>query len=276
MQSMETTVNLLRPSQVEDLKTELARIESIEQAPPFVRNQIDDFPQMMRYKRSIAAKLDSEAPKPLRADEIDSAVAREADLRAEMANDGMPTQAEMRRNPPGAVDKHRRWEARNKPRVKEWKNLRQRLAVSGALPDCLPDSTDAASIERFRPSHHSGEMNLDVAQIPGKTFIMPDKPDTVVLTDEEIALIREASPETADKLTFMSAAGRQKLKDAVARVNDPPPPRTINSGTLEEMGFHQAFRLSKHFGLGLPGGTSKEKLFAAILENHSGEPIPAL
>lgn len=268
------SVALLRPSQVADIKAEIKRIEEIEAAPPFVRNQVD-MPRMARYGRDLARKLDAEAPKPLRADEIDGAVRREQELRETMAADGMPTQAEMRRNPPGAVEKHRRWEARNKPRVKEWKNLRLRLAATGALPDCLPDSTDAASIERFRPSHHSGEMNLDVAQITGKTFLMPDKPQSVVLTDAEIELIRQASPETADKLALMSAGTRAQLKDAVARATAEPV-KTINSATLEQMGYHQAFRLAGHFKLGLAGGAKKEEIFAAILEKHSGEPIPAL
>lgn len=270
-----STVSLLRPSQVEDFKSEIKRIEEIEAAPPFVRNQISDFPRMVSYKRELARKLEAEAPKPLRADEIDEAVGREKELREAMRNDGMPTQAEMRRNPPGAVDKHRRWEARNKQRAKEWKNLRLRLAVSGALADCLPDSTDAASIERFRPSHHSGELNLDVAQITGKTFAMPDNPQSVVLTDAEIEAVRQVNPDLADKLALLSPAGRQQIKDAVARAAEETP-RLISTATLEAMGFHQAFRLSKHFGLGLAGGTSKEALFAAILESHSGEPIPQL
>lgn len=266
---------LLRPSQVEDFKAEIKRIEEIENAPPFVRNQISDFPRMVGYKRDLARKLDAEAPRPLRADEMDVSIERERELRQAMIDDGMPTQAEMRRNPPGAVDKQRRWEARNKTRVKEWKNLRLRLAASGALSDCLPDSTDAASIERFRPSHHSGEMNLDVAQITGKTFLMPERPNSVVLTDEEIELIRQASPEVADKLALMSGEARAQIKEAVQRITVEPS-RTINSATLEDIGYHQAFRLSKHFGLGMTAGTTKEKLFGAILEAHSGEPLPVL
>jgi hypothetical protein len=36
----------------------------------------------------------------------------------------MPSQEEMRKAPPGAVDKHMGWEKRNKPKIAEWKNLR--------------------------------------------------------------------------------------------------------------------------------------------------------
>lgn len=278
-----TMINLLRPSQVEDFKSEIARIDEIERAPAFVRSQVD-FPVMARYKRDLEHKLATEAPQPLRQDEIDAAVKREEELRTAMREDGMPTQAEMRRNPPGAVDKLRRWEARNKNRVLEWKNWRKRLAVSGALPNTLPDATDASNIESFRPDHHSGEFNLDVAQIPGKQFSMPETPRSVVLTDAEIALIREVAPETADKLATMSAGGRQAVKDAVARVTEPTEPplveplgmmETINSATVYALGYQKRKTLATKLGIKNYGRTD-EAITAAILAEHSGEPLPQL
>ena len=69
----------------------------------------------------------------------------------------------MRRNPPGAVDMHTKWEAQNKARIIEWKNLKRAL-------DPENEEKDYTNVEMLRTSGMSPETAASFmmnAQIPG-------------------------------------------------------------------------------------------------------------
>ena len=188
---------LLRPAQVEEMQEERARLIKSLDSP-----LVTDKGGVARSIRRLDHQLETQTPKPFRADEKDSAIRRERQLLAEMTGPDCPTQAEMRRNPPGAVDKLRRWEARYKKRLLEWKALRLRNHVSGDV--AIPDERDVANFERFRPRGGSGEMNLDGAQIEGADVHIPDEfpiknlmseEERTRLEDENLAFMKKKAEE---------------------------------------------------------------------------------
>lgn len=184
-QRFERTTPLLNPHQVNDLVNEKAGIEAALSGPSHIRNQIQNPGQMRRQVAAIDRQLHDHAPTPYAEGELDAAVKREAELR-EKWTAGMPTQAEMRRCPAGAIDKHRSWERHNKRDIFEWKNIRKRLHASGFIDD-LPDARDVANIERYRPVHASHELPMDNKLVAGKDIYLPAGPIAVrnVMSDED-------------------------------------------------------------------------------------------
>ena len=144
------TATLMLPREVEGVQTEANRISEALSAPPHISAQIQDRNHLRKQLRTLKDKLETQTPKPLGLDLLDTATRREKQLREQWMQ-GMPTQAEMRRNPAGAVGKHQDWEKRNKGKVREWKNIRRRLHVSGDNPGHY-DDPDISNIERFRPA----------------------------------------------------------------------------------------------------------------------------
>ncbi len=174
---------LLRPQQIEEMHDEKQRLERTLDAPPHVVSQVQDVGAMRRQLRQLNAQLEHQTPRPYKQDEIDKAVVREEKLRGEFTA-GMPTQAEMRKTPTGAVDKHMAWERRNKRNIMEWKNIRLRLQASGGISG-MTDGRDVANIERFRPTGGSGELPMHAPLISGKDIHIPPKVE-----------IKNVAPET--------------------------------------------------------------------------------
>ena len=149
---------LLKHDQVQDLQEEKEQIDAtLAPSNPF-RNKITK-PQLMHQRRkAIDKQLEQYAPEPLPGHEKDRLAKLEVELR-EAWTQGMPTEEEMRKNPAGMVDRHRKWEKLNKKIIGQWKNIRRQLE-----PDS--DDPDLANIERYRPS---GVMDRFVAgaQISG-------------------------------------------------------------------------------------------------------------
>ena len=76
---------------------------------------------------------------------------------------GMPSAEVMRRNPPGAVDMHTKWEKANKPKIIEWKNIKRMLEPNN-------DEKDYTNVEMLRSSGISPEAAASFminGQIPG-------------------------------------------------------------------------------------------------------------
>jgi hypothetical protein len=129
-------------------------------------------------QRALAAKrrnyieetLEDNSPPPLTAEQRDAAVKRERELAA-FIQEGMPTDADMRRNPVGMVDLHMKWEAAKKAAILEWKNFRVLLN-----PDAKEQ--DLANVESLRPRVAPSGMLatssfMPDAQIPGVFGMTP-------------------------------------------------------------------------------------------------------
>ena len=149
---------------------------------------------------------------------------------------GMPTQAEMRKNPSGATDKHRLWQSRTGRAVQKWKHIRLRLHAGGDLTE-LRDASDIANIEQFRPVGGAQELGMQNTQIPGTEYHVPKGvPSTVVITDEQRQEVEQTVPELAGKIALMDAEQRRELIAILASgdAETQPVKRTVSLGWSPE------------------------------------------
>lgn len=150
--------SLLRPHQREEMQSEKKVLENKMKSP-----YIQDKGAVNTQLRKLSNQLETQVPKPYNPNEVDSMVKKEKNLREKILN-GMPSQEEMRKSPPGAVGKHMAWEKRNKEKLLAWKETRLRLEPESTDPDI-------ANFERYRPVTNS--LNMDNAHIPGKQYYLP-------------------------------------------------------------------------------------------------------
>jgi hypothetical protein len=206
---METAVQtptpaLLRKDQVEEMESERESAIQKIRSPSFQ----GDKGAVSEQLRALEKQLESQRPRPYSSDEIDAAVRREVQLREEIRV-GMLSHEEMRKCPPGAVDRHRAWEKRNMGRIEEWQNIQRRLY-------CESDDRESASIEQFRPT--TSTMSLDGALIPGKQYFLPPAGSAapVTFSDEQIAVLRILNPNLADMLATLTNRERAQVKETLA------------------------------------------------------------
>lgn len=195
------TKPLLRPAQVEDMKSEVAAAEA-KLSNPAIMDKGEARKQLIRTRKA----LEDQTPRPpATAEEEGRMVARSKQLLGEIV-EGMCSQEEMRKAPPGAVDKHMGWEKRNKLKILEWKNLQLRLK---------PGEREAANLERHRPV--GSTLSMDNAFIPGQNFHIPAGVGaTVTFSDADLERLRALKPELADKVASMNNEQRQVVKDMLA------------------------------------------------------------
>ena len=234
---LERTEPYLRPHQIRDLAEERNSMDNTLKAPPYIRNQVQDLPAMVKRIKAIDRQLHQDTATPYPEAEIDNAVRRESSLR-EKYTAGMPTQAEMRRTPAGAIDKHRRWEAEQKRNVLEWKNVILRLHAGGMI-DRHPDAREVANIEQFRPKSAAHELNMDNMLIPGKNIHLPPGTPTIrnvmdpvaaaeaAIDKEIIARLLRENPDTtiAEFRDLMCTVGLNPPP-----LEEPEPPETTKPG----------------------------------------------
>lgn len=220
----EDTKPLLRPSQTAELEDEKRRLYATLHAPPHVRNQLHDLPAMNRQYRAVSRTLETQTPQPYDGTKLDAAYSREKELRESILA-GMPTQAEMRKTPTGAVDKHIAWERRNKQRLLEWKNIRLRLQASGAV-EGAKDAADVANFERFRPAEARHELPMHGTLIQCKDFHFPNGPVPVtnVAPEEDKQRYQD---ETLDVIRKLAAEGHPNYKRALSMVENLTKPEAL-------------------------------------------------
>jgi len=149
------TKQLLRHHQREEYKGE---IEAMESMMPNLKNPQDRGEVTRRLKR-LKESLHTQSPTELPGQAKDRLYAESKQLEAEITQ-GMLSQEEMRKNPPGSVGQFMKWEKANKAKILRWKNIQQMLDPSS-------DDPDLSNLERLRPTGASDRVRLD-AQIPGK------------------------------------------------------------------------------------------------------------
>ena len=211
------TKPLLRPDQLDRAREEIKTLEAKLSSPliedkGMVRKQLQNAQRLTNEQTPLA---------PTSGDEEGRMVARSKQLLSQIL-DGMPSQEEMRKAPPGAVTKHMQWESRNKPKIMEWKNLQLRLTAGSG-------DRDAANLEKFRPT--SSSLNMDNAQIQGRNFFMPETAGPAVMfSDEQLALLRQMSPALADSLALMGNSDRQKVKETISGIGLAEPSKASVDG----------------------------------------------
>ena len=199
------TKPLLRPDQLRSAKDEIKSLEAKLHNP-----LIQDKGQVQKQLVNARRLTEEQTPQaPQNGEEEGRMVARSKELLGKIL-EGKPSQEEMRKSPPGAVDKHMRWEARNKQRILEWKNLQLRLNAGTT-------EREVANLEKYRPTTSS--LNMDTTFIQGKNFFMPETTGpAVTFSDEQIALLRQLSPQLADSLALMTNTDRQRVKDTIVGI----------------------------------------------------------
>lgn len=228
MQHTETlapaNTNLLRPRQVDDAKHEIKSLEEQLRSP-----HIEDKGEVNTKLRRVRKSFEQQAPRPAENPaEEDRMVKRSRQLLTEIL-EGMPSQEEMRKAPPGAVDKHIRWEKANKAKIVEWKNLQLRLTAGSG-------DNEVANLERFRPRESS--LSMDNAVIPGKQYHLPphDAGLPVTFTSEQLTFLRAHDPELADMIGSLTNRQRAEVKEAINGIGlANKPKRTISPEHKQKM-----------------------------------------
>lgn len=215
------TKPLLRPDQVDSAKDEIKSLEE-----KLSNKHIEDKAEVRRQLRRAKQDFENQVPRaPQNVEEEGQMVKRSRELLSEILP-GMCSQEEMRKAPPGAVDKHRAWEARNKVRIMEWKHIMLRLTAGSG-------DRDAANLEKHRPTQST--LNMDNAFIHGKQIFLPDADAGrgVTFSDEQLAVLERISPEIRAKLASLDNPTRRKVKDAVEGIGlKVPDPIQSLSGKL--------------------------------------------
>lgn len=192
------TKPLLRPAQLEEMQNQV-KIGEAKLNNPAILDKGEARKQLIRNRQTLV----SQTPQPpASAEEEGRMVARSKHLLDQVLA-GMPSQEEMRKAPPGAVDKHMGWEKRNKPAILEWKNLQLRLR---------PGEREAANLERHRPV--GSTLSMDNAFIPGQQFHIPEGVGaTVTFNDAELDHLRSLKPGLAETVGSMTNEQRQVVKE---------------------------------------------------------------
>ena len=216
-QTVVDTKPLLRPDQVVAAADEIKSLEA-KLTNPLIQDKGEVRKQLVRARKAC----DEQTPKaPESSEEEGKLVRREKELLGKIL-EGMPSQEEMRKAPPGAVDKHMRWERANKLRILEWKNIRLRLSAGTS-------DRDIANLEVHRPKGSS--LNMDNAMIPGRQFFMPETSGAAVtFTDAQLAVLRQLSPRLADSVALMSNADREQVKDTIVGIGLATPSKASRDG----------------------------------------------
>jgi len=193
---VEVQRNYLRSWQREETADEIRKIQDVLD-DPIAKKGITDIGRVTRRLAGLKRDLKTQSPPPLTANQRDK-VDRLNRLCLAQFREGMPTDEQMRRKPPGAVDHHRKWDEQNKRAVLFWKTT-QLLKH--------PDSQDVdlCNVERFRPSPGTRNLNVD-AQIPGVFALSPEAKDKY---DEVFDKDWRAKETQEDFVKRMAAQGIQ-------------------------------------------------------------------
>ncbi len=211
---------MLKQPQIQELQEEKESLQAtLAPTNPF-RNKISK-PQLLHARiKNIEKTLEANAPEPLPGEEKDRLAKMELELREKITH-GMPTEEEMRKNPAGMVDRHRRWEKQNKRDILTWKNIRRQLE-----PDS--DDPDLANLERYRPAgvmdrlvanaQISGAMNYrDIPQAQWDQAFEGKRPQNTAL-EQAKKVKRELTEEQKQVLRDRLAKGRALRRKSLATV----------------------------------------------------------
>lgn len=156
----------LRPNQVDQIENEKSVILRTLQG-----REVQDRGNLNAHIQRIDKQLEKQAPPDLTGEQRDQAVKENREIEARL-QPLMPSDEEMRRNPPGVVGRHKKFDKASKSKkyfkegdIFRWKN--NRLALHKG-----DDDPDLANFETMRPLHNTGSMAG--AQIPGTRFFGTD------------------------------------------------------------------------------------------------------
>ncbi len=152
----------LRPNQVTEIENEKEVILRTLEG-----RDVQDRGNLTAHIGRIDRELAEKAPPDLTGEQRDQAVKENSEIEARLVL-LMPSDAEMRRNPPGVVGRHKKFDKASKSKkffkegdIFRWKD--NRLALHKG-----DDDPDVANFELMRPLDNMGSM--EGAQIPGQRY----------------------------------------------------------------------------------------------------------
>lgn len=155
----------LRPNQIEELENERRVLKNTLKS-----REVQERGNLESQVRRLEHQIEAQSPPDTTPAERD-ALAREArEIEAHLL-DGIPSAEEMRKNPPGTVGRHIRWEKKAKARSERWADgpLRRWKEIQLTLNKGDFDP-DVANFERLRPVRNP-LTSMEGAQIPGQTYV---------------------------------------------------------------------------------------------------------
>lgn len=151
--------NLLRPDQMTEYTQDIESTKRQLENP-----NVQDKGAARKRLHSLTQQMQAQAPVAITDGRLKDKLAEEGKQLLSEITVGMLSQEEMRKNPPGSVDKHLKWERINKAKIKRWKKIQLLLGADQSRPHTW--DRDAANLEAYRPQGASDRMRLD-AQIGG-------------------------------------------------------------------------------------------------------------
>ena len=148
----------------QELEKEFKEIDGVINAPPWAKENITQAQKEELYTRreNLEASLDANKPPKLDGKTRDALANRLDEVDAQIRT-GMLSEEEMWRNPAGSVDRHRKWEAKNKDAILERRNI-----LIALEPDS--DDVERTSVETLRPqlaTRSAPATFMADAQLPG-------------------------------------------------------------------------------------------------------------
>ena len=155
----------LRVKERRQREEEKRQVDGVLNQPPWALKEITETARarLVQRRNALDDDLEENSPPPISGEVKDFLSKRLQQLNEEIRA-GMPTTEVMRRNPPGAIGQHERWQNANKDKVLERKNILK-------LIDPENDDPDYCSIEMIRPTGITQEMASTFmvnATIPGQ------------------------------------------------------------------------------------------------------------
>jgi hypothetical protein len=152
----------LRHNQIEEIENEKRVLEHTLQS-----RDVQERGNLLNHLKRIDSEIETKSPPETTGEERDR-MTRECKEIEDRLQPIMPSDEEMRKNPPGVVGRHMRYEKIAKGRdhfpegdIFRWKDNQLTLNKGS-------DDPDVANFERMRPRHNHGSMVG--AQIPGQQF----------------------------------------------------------------------------------------------------------
>jgi len=229
----QTRTDYMRTHQIEEAESQIQTLRGALQNP-----HVQEKAAVAKRLRAAEGDYDRRMPPDLNPQERDRLVKRERELREHWSDPGiMPTAEEMRKRPPGAIDKHITWDRKCKASVLEWKQI-QILLHKG------DEARDIANIEMHRPRTNTLAMdNPFVGSTTMMSFPSPqyqhnydqinwaeqakDHENRVNEQQEEIAKLRaELAAKGIEDPTAAEDTGQPLTSPAVGSQSDSEPERT--------------------------------------------------
>lgn len=197
----------LRHGQIEEIENERRVIENTLQS-----REVQERGNLLNHLKRIDRQLEQQAPPDLTPEERDQKV-RECQHIEERLVPMMPSDEEMRKNPPGVVGRHMRFEKAAKERSEQfpegmlarWKD--NQLAINKGS-----DDPDVANFERMRPRVNPVTSLLG-AQIPGQLYVGTNpSPAYLEGYDRTFGTPEERKAKPAANTTVMACGKEVKTK----------------------------------------------------------------